>query len=311
MKNEKNRTYIDNLYSFKNELYKHMTTQKYLSLKRVGGTVKASLWKTEYFNGAHKSRTSYEKSKKGTKHNSSTLRAQTKIFDLIQCNVGEWGYKEIFLTLTYKQELISLSHATEHFTDFIREVKRKTGLKPAYVCVPEFQKRGTPHFHIIFFNMPFMFVSKEVRKKLKTKKSQFDFNWNDLWKHGDVNVKLVRNTYTTNTGVKIYSGFASYMTKYLSKDFKDNRMFGQQTYYSSKNLIRPYKVFIPLDHHTYDTAIHVIDNILGIDEDIETTFYKFDSDFISIEGVDKKGGTNLVKSASGKGYKIENDIDTI
>jgi len=298
----KNKTFIDPLFPFGQELYKHAQSSRYLSIKRKGSLIRAVLWNHEFFNGVHKIRTDYQKSKKGEKATSSLNRARQTVFDLVEVNLHEWGEKPVFVTYTYAENRdLSLDEAIEDFTNSIRKLKYLSSIKPMYVCVPEFQKDGTPHFHIVFFNLPFIYVSDQARHKTK-KKSVFDFTWKDVWMHGDVNIKKIRNEYRTNSGKEIKNGCAAYMSKYLSKEFQDQRLYGKRTYYASRGLIRPYSMFLPLCHDTYFDLPVKLHGLFGIDEEVQTTFYNPIGDYVIIEGKDNKGN-NLAKKFSGKKIK--------
>ncbi|MDQ3089572.1 MAG: hypothetical protein M3Q24_00245, partial [bacterium] len=82
--------------------------------------------------------------------------------------------------------------------------------------VIEFQERGAIHYHSIFFNL------KYIHKRTLA----------DLWGEGFIEIKAVEHV--DNVG--------AYMAKYMSKNFKDNRLDGQKRYFSSKYLQRPIEI---------------------------------------------------------------------
>lgn len=96
----------------------------------------------------------------------SAYRAKQHLRRLVDANFKEWKeaggtvYTQKFLTLTFKENLQDLEKANRYFTDFIKRFNwhvfhdHKNRLK--YVAVHEVQKRGAIHYHIIFFNLPFI-----------------------------------------------------------------------------------------------------------------------------------------------------------
>lgn len=300
-----NKTYIDKHIDFECFLIDKMKRKNYISAKRVGSNIKIVLWDTAFFDGKRKKDT-YKKKKGGEKRQSSLARARQQVFDLVEVNINAYEHKPIFLTLTFedKDNSLEMDIANEMFTNFVRKFKAQSGLEPKYVCVPEFQKRGTPHYHIVFFNLPFIFVSNEAREKLKTKKSEYEFNWNDIWSHGDVDVKLIKNKYTNKFGKVIHNGCAAYMSKYLSKKFQDERLYGKKTYFASRKLFRPYKMFSELNHNTYDETMSTLYIMFGVDKKVETNFVNQFEQFVILEGKDFKGFDHFQKKYSGQTIKI-------
>lgn len=122
-----------------------------------------------------------------------------------------------FLTLTFNDSndfnINDLRECLIYYQKFIRKIKT---LYPdfKYITVPEFQKRGAVHYHLI---CKFPFTSNDEIAK--------------IWGHGYIKVKAITNP----------QGAAIYLTKYLSKKF-DSKKHGHRLYYTSKNLEQP-KVF--------------------------------------------------------------------
>ena len=92
--------------------------------------------------------------------------AQRRLKRLINANAGQWKdengkiFMPIFLTLTFKENITDVKKANYMFTKFKQRIdyeitkKKKSYLK--YAGIIEFQKRGAVHYHVLFFNMPFM-----------------------------------------------------------------------------------------------------------------------------------------------------------
>ena len=116
-----------------------------------------------------------------------------------------------FLTLTFKDNETDLQNCNEKFKAFIRKLSRvKPTLK--YLAVPEFQKRGAVHYHLLL-NLDY--VDQKVIA--------------DLWSHGFIKIKKIRPG--TNIGW--------YISKYIGKDLTDKRYFNNKKYFRSRNLDKP------------------------------------------------------------------------
>ncbi len=124
----------------------------------------------------------------------SSERAKLKIRRLVQGNMYRFKVSAKFLTLTFNTQIEDLSIANKIFTNFIKRFDRKAGYKIRYVAVPEFQKNGRVHYHMILFNAPFI-SEKSIAL--------------DIWKNGSVDIQTVYKT----------KGLCTYMSKYISKSF--------------------------------------------------------------------------------------------
>jgi len=90
--------------------------------------------------------------------------------------------------------------------------------KLLYVAVPEFQKRGAVHYHIIFFNLPFLRNIHPVMQK--------------LWGQGFIFGKTINDL----------NHLANYVCKYIQKGFDDKHSKYSKRYFSSRGLKRPYVI---------------------------------------------------------------------
>lgn len=157
-----------------------------------------------------------------------------------------------FLTLTFAENITSLSEANKVFHSWTVMIRR---VFPdfAYVGVPEFQKRGAVHYHLltnIEINKDYHYTR---RGKLCTTQliiSQMHFTDQALAKMTPSQVKKcfdvkywqqgftsVRSTYDLNV--------VGYLTKYMTKDI-DNRLFSHRRYFNSHNLIKPSENYLDL-----------------------------------------------------------------
>ncbi len=184
------------------------------------------------------------------------LSSKATLKRLINANAGHWKNKNgrpfmpIFLTFTFKENITDIKRANYIFTKFKQridyEITKKKGSFLKYAGVIEFQKRGAVHYHIIFFNMPFI---EKIYDKIEK-----------IWGKGYIFVKSVKDLNT----------IASYICKYMTKNEVDERLLGQKSYFTSRGLIKPIEI---LDE------IKIKNIIKNIPESIEPYENKFKSEF--------------------------------
>jgi len=136
----------------------------------------------------------------------SLRRTRSRIVRLIDSNPD----LKVFITLTFADNITELKEANLVFNKFIKRLKRKTNnLK--YIAVPEFQKRGAVHYHLL--------VNFEMRQQ----------ELSDLWQQGFVQINRVKHI----------NHLGLYISKYISKNLFDIRYFGMRKILASKNLEQP------------------------------------------------------------------------
>lgn len=95
---------------------------------------------------------------------------------IVDCNFDD---NTKFMTLTFKENIQDITYTNYEFNKFIKRLnfylyhEKKQKLK--YLAVWENQKRGAIHYHIIFFDFPF----------IKTKDLQ------EIWGHGFVKINKI------------------------------------------------------------------------------------------------------------------------
>lgn len=143
-------------------------------------------------------------------------RTKTRVVGQVQRLVeSNFNKDSVFLTLTFNNEnnfdITDLKVCNLKVHNFMARLKENfENLK--YLTVPEFQKRGAVHYHLII-NVPF--IEKKLIKR--------------LWKYGFIKLK----------DVYYIEGIGSYFTKYLTKNSDDERLYGRRSFFTSKNLRRP------------------------------------------------------------------------
>jgi hypothetical protein len=154
--------------------------------------------------------------------------ARARLHDVVKANLGKHrdfnGKKQSFkfLTLTFRNDVKDLATANKEFNLFIKRLnyaytqeKGNSFLK--YVSVSELQNennRGVWHYHVLFFNMPYMPVSYDVVERLIAEgrlSHAYDKGRNiaSLWGNGTVDLCSVKFNDTYDV--------AGYMSKYIGK----------------------------------------------------------------------------------------------
>lgn len=150
-------------------------------------------------------------------------RARQEIRRTVAANCGGWRdargrpFRPKFLTLTFAENIKDLSVANNEFKLFILRLgnkvyDRKNRRCLKYLVIPEFQKRGAVHYHVIFFNLPYI-------------------PWETIracWSHGDITINAIDEV----------DNIGAYVSKYLSKDLCDERLKGRKCYFKSKGLLQ-------------------------------------------------------------------------
>lgn len=120
-----------------------------------------------------------------------------------------------FLTLTFAENETDIKKANKKFEKFIKRLRYKFG-DIQYIAVPEYQKRGAVHYHIII-NLPYI-----PKKKLDDLRKIWGNGWIDLQK------------------CKSFSGdIGVYLSKYITKDYIQSKNFKQRKYFVSSKVRRP------------------------------------------------------------------------
>lgn len=180
---------------------------------------------------------------------SSQRRAKRTIRRLMYCNAWHWfkpsskPFTPIPITLTFRENIQNIKEANKHLTIFIRKLNYSVGKNEyeetvnkskksilKYLGVIEFQKRGAIHYHIIFFNLPFM---KNIYDRIE-----------ELWGHGIINVngKDKGSFKSTNKKVNL-NKIIDYYIKYITDSVKDKNMFSKKRYFDSQGLLKPVTLY--------------------------------------------------------------------
>ncbi len=113
-----------------------------------------------------------------------------------------------FMTLTFAENITDLREANYIFNQFIKRISYKYG-DFEYLAVPEFQKRGAVHYHLLC-KLPFVKVA----------------DLQEIWGQGFIKINKIDDV--NNVG--------AYVCKYLTKDMFDERTFGKKKFFRSQSL---------------------------------------------------------------------------
>lgn len=144
-------------------------------------------------------------------------RSFNTLMELCFTNASEF---KTFITLTFAENIEDLDVANKHYQNYLRQIKRvDPNIK--IICVPEFQKRGAVHYHLMT-NIPIdsaLIVPQENVKNCYNAK---------YWNKGFSSVfdlKLTDDKFSVSL----------YLAKYFWKDI-DNRLFGRTKIMYTQNL---------------------------------------------------------------------------
>jgi len=154
------------------------------------------------------------RSESPTKSPSSISRTRLALFRLVNCNLHQYGkIKPTFCTLTYKKNETNRKKASSDLRLYHQRLSYYTNTSLRYVAIPEFQKRGAVHYHVIFFDFGF-FPVLELKR---------------LWGFGSVDIEKIDHP----------DNVSAYITAYITKENLDSRFYGQKAFFCSRGLLRP------------------------------------------------------------------------
>lgn len=172
------------------------------------------------FTSPFKKRENFSKASAGEIRLDSLTRSFSRLMDLAITNHDSFT---TFLTLTFKDNIKDLSFANKIFNNWVTTVRRAyPDFK--YLGVPEFQKRGAVHYHL----MTNLKVDSDLIIAQENNAKMYDVKY---WSYGFTSVfdlSLSDNNFSVSL----------YLAKYFYKDI-DNRLFGRRKILASRNLKEP------------------------------------------------------------------------
>ncbi len=154
---------------------------------------------------------------KANNRTKTLMRARQEVRRLANAN---YDVLTKFFTLTFENNVRDLDFANNEFNKFIKRLNRYLAKirkpKVEYIAVPEFQKRGAVHYHLLC-NLPYISANKLA----------------EIWGLGFVKINKIDEV--DNVG--------AYVSKYMSKDNDDTRLVGRRSYFVSQGLKRPVELY--------------------------------------------------------------------
>lgn len=147
----------------------------------------------------------------------NTRRARKNFVRLVRANLRA-DECPAFLTLTMR-DFVSVGVSYSCLKGFFISLRSIVGKDIKYIAVPEFQKRGAVHFHILVWGLPQEIIKYERRTRLIQ----------NCWSLGYVDI------ITTDGSEKL----AGYLGKYMSKSMLHSDIGTSKAYSCSRNVLRP------------------------------------------------------------------------
>lgn len=144
-----------------------------------------------------------------------------------------------FVTLTFREHIEDISLANKEFEKFIKRLKyhfekEDSKFELKYLAVNERTKKNRVHYHIVFFDFPY--IKKSVLEK--------------IWKNGFIDIRLIRQNMKTKEGELVpRTNVALYVSKYFAKQYElsdvdlksgelKNENYKKKAFFKSTNLIK-------------------------------------------------------------------------
>lgn len=190
----------------------------------------------------------------------NVMRSKIKLQRLAKANASIW---KTFITLTFDTQIEDLSVAYKKFRSFITLTGRKYK-DFAWLCVPEFQKSGRVHYHLISNidmtnDLVYWFDNGMPGKK------HFEGYCLRTWTNGFNLVEPIKDKDGNDT-----KKLCGYISKYMTKAYIEDCFFNKNRYYCSQNLVHPKEILIDT---SYTSDIDTLTSILGSAELIYSNTY--------------------------------------
>lgn len=164
------------------------------------------------------------------------IRSKLSCQRIAKSNADKW---KSFITLTFEKNIIDLKEANKKFKYFIDKVRR-VKKDFSYIAIPEFQKRGAIHYHLLTN------IDIDDNTLLYSQENNLKYKHIKYWNEGFTSIEVMTGDVKKIVG---------YISKYMTKDI-DNRLFGHRRFFYSQNLKMPK------------------DNFIDLSNDMEYDFYK-------------------------------------
>lgn len=207
---------------------------------------------------------------------SNAIRSKLNCQRIAKSNINVW---ESFITLTFADNVTDIATANKIFGSWSSNIKKlKKDFK--YLCVPEFQKRGAVHYHILsnlgesdidtIILRQKDFTDKQLAKMSNSARSKcFNVRY---WSKGFSRVDFLKGDIKKIIG---------YISKYMTEDI-DNRLFGKKRYFYSQNIKKPNVEYLNLSNT--DDMIYFGQLLKDVNIDFKSKYYdKFNNEIEYVE----------------------------
>lgn len=204
----------------------HYPTTKYLSKKKDNTDLELKKIKVDKLFVNDKPTTILETEQKidNTIETRNIIRSKLSCQRLAKSNHTIW---ETFITLTIADNVQDIKKANNMLHNFTRQVRR-VKKDFSYIAIPEFQKRGAIHYHLLTN------ISIDDDKLIYNQADNSYFKHVKYWNEGFTDIEIIKGDIKKIIG---------YVSKYMTKDI-DNRLFGYRRYLYSQNLSKPKESYI-------------------------------------------------------------------
>ena len=182
-----------------------------------------------------------ERAKRGSVSDEIQERSLQRSFAILRdYSLSNYHHFHSFITLTFTDNISDLTVAHGHFEQWVKKVRR---VYPdfMYLGVPEFQKRGAVHYHVMT-NIPCGSDLLPQRERIwtynKAKDKYYPLDYYDIPYWSDKNGKLGNSSAFDLQLTDDKFSVTAYLTKYFFKE-KDNRLFNKVKVLHSNNLQKP------------------------------------------------------------------------
>lgn len=221
----------------------------------------------------------------------SLIRTRNLLIDYSCENADKF---KTFITLTFKEDIKDVYEANKQLNKYLTSVRRdmkKKGREFYYLGVPEFQKNGRVHYHLLTSLENDIDIPK--KNDLKTynpfKDVWYVHNYYEIphWTYGySDSFDILKNT-DDNFNLSLY------LIKYLYKDI-DNRLFGNKKILKSNNLDKPNIYKLKQSSTIYKNAVSYINQMNDEKKDEKKIAITY---------------RNRVEKINDRGYSIKYDVE--
>jgi len=180
----------------------------------------------------------------------SIMRASFSFKRIVACQLS-CGMPVLVSATVYRH--VSIKTGYKYLTQFQQRLRYKYGKKIVCISVPEFQQRGTIHFHILIWGLPADVIyheapwesyqgSSNYQQKRRARFTEFCIKngFQPTEARGQRSIQFLwRRGYLDSTPTDGSQKIIGYLSKYMRKAEGDPRLAGEKSYTTTRNVLRP------------------------------------------------------------------------